>query len=89
MADTAQLYELINWPENDAHDHKLHSSTALATALAMAGVVWSSDSAYYFRYLEPHMSNHAAVERLLEYELELIRTESIDPLGNRFVVACP
>lgn len=67
-------------------DHDLHSSSAIVAALRGIGSVEATDAAYYFRYLEPHLSQPAAGRELLERELALIAAGSIDPLGKRFVV---
>ncbi|WP_051531689.1 class I SAM-dependent methyltransferase [Sphingomonas sp. URHD0057] len=69
------------------HEHPLHSSGAIADALARAGPVEADDSAYYFRYLEADLRSPDAVCRLLEYELEMISADAIEALGKRFVLS--
>jgi SAM-dependent methyltransferase len=68
------------------HEHPLHSSTAIAAALAVIGPVHAEDSACYFRYLEPELRSEDAARRLLDHELELISAGAIDALGKRFVL---
>ena len=67
-------------------DHHLHSSFAIAGALAVMGSVEAADAAYYFRYLEPHLSQSAKAQELLDLELATIAAGFIDALGKRFVV---
>ena len=69
----------------DKHGHVLHSSSAIAEALATPGAVQRSDAAYYFRYLEPELGEQATRE-LLTQELAQIETGAIDALGKRFVL---
>lgn len=69
------------------HEHPLHSSGAIADALARAGPVEAEDSAYYFRYLEADLRSPDAVRRLLDHELEMISAGAIEALGKRFVVS--
>ena len=67
------------------NDHDLHSSSAIADALARHGEVQADDAAYYFRYAEPYLPESAA-EALLEEESKLIAAGTIDPLGRRYVL---
>ena len=69
----------------DDHGHVLHSSSAIAEALARRGTVQQRDAAYYFRYLEAELGEAATCE-LLETEVTLIESEAIDALGKRFVL---
>jgi SAM-dependent methyltransferase len=69
------------------HEHPLHSSGAIADALARAGTVEAEDSASYFRYLEADLRSPDAVRRLLEHELEMISADAIEALGKRFVLS--
>ena len=69
---------------SSSHDHHLHSSSEIRRALGSLGEPTEADSAYYFRYLEPHLTKDEA-ERILRLELALIADNSIDPLGKRFV----
>ena len=71
---------------SSTHDHHLHSSGEIAHGLRRLGRVIETDAAYYFRYLEPCLSDGAA-EALLEHELEMIAAGAIDALGKRFVVS--
>jgi ubiquinone/menaquinone biosynthesis C-methylase UbiE len=75
--------------ESDAHDHDLHPSTAIESALAGEAVTFRCEgAAYYFRYLMPALNDRPGLtEALLEHELELIAADLIDPLGRRYVAA--
>ena len=69
----------------DPHEHRLHSSDAIAEALAKAGAVQRSDAAYYFRYLEAELGEEAT-RTLLADELAQIAAGDVDALGQRYVV---
>ena len=84
-SDAAALMERIA----PTHDHHLHSSAAIQSALEARCQVAATDAAYYFRYLEPWLRDHGAAQRLLEVELEQIEAGAIDPLGRRFVAVPP
>lgn len=66
-------------------DHELHSSAAIAAALARCGRLQRSDAAYYFRYLEAELPR-ATTFTLLRSELAHIEKATIDALGTRFVL---
>lgn len=70
----------------DDHDHDLHSSDAIAASLKRHGAVARSGAAYYFRYVEPELTDARYTEALLADELQQIASERIDPLGQRFVL---
>lgn len=80
------LDELVEKLAPDAHEHELHSSSAIAEALGGFDTI-ATEAAYHFRYLEPHLRQPARAQKLLDQELSLIDAGSIDPLGKRFV-AC-
>jgi SAM-dependent methyltransferase len=89
QADGVLTDQVAKWIDDmvapDHHDHDLHSSQAIATALARAGSLEASDSAYYFRYAEPHLPTHHAAA-LLDEECRAIADGRIHALGRRFVV---
>ena len=66
--DLATLLAKIEPP--DAHEHPLHSSTAIAAAIERRFAVTATDSAYYFRYVEPHLREEGVADWLLDIELE-------------------
>jgi SAM-dependent methyltransferase len=85
-ADGFDLDHVLAKLDFNPHEHGLHASTAIGEALRAFGTIAESDSAYYFRYLEPDLrGGAAAAEALLGHELELIAAGCIDPLGKRFV----
>jgi SAM-dependent methyltransferase len=69
-----------------SHDHHLHSSGAIARELGQDANLRETDAAYYFRYLEPHLTD-ASAEAVLEHELAMIAQGSIDALGKRFIAS--
>lgn len=69
---------------SSSHDHHLHSSGAIARQLGQDANLREADAAYYFRYLEPHLTD-ASAEAVLEHELAMIGQGSIDALGKRFI----
>lgn len=71
---------------SSSHDHHLHSASGIRRALGTLGNVSEADAAYYFRYIEPHVTSDDA-ERVLHLELSLIADGSIDALGKRFVAS--
>jgi len=71
---------------SSAHDHDLHPSGEIARELRQFRRVIETDAAYYFRYLGPHLTDEAA-EALLEHELAMIGSGSIDAPGKRFVAS--
>lgn len=79
------LEAMLSKTAPDGKEHDLHSSTAIAEAIAKVGRAEAEDAAYYFRYLEPELSSRATAA-LLDHELSLIASNAIDPLGRRFVV---
>ncbi|MEO7654716.1 MAG: hypothetical protein ABIS23_03420, partial [Sphingomicrobium sp.] len=56
-----------------------------ARALGLLTAVSESESAYYFRYVEPRLREPGHAAQLLELELDLIELGPIDALGERFV----
>ncbi len=86
LARDASVEAILDRAKPAGHEHELHSSAAIAGALAQAGKVEMQDAAYYFRYVEPDVADDALAKRLLEQELALIRAGAIDALGTRFVV---
>ncbi len=68
------------------HEHELHSSAAIADALAARGRVERSGGAYYFRYVEPDLGSPATADAVLTEELAAIRSGDIDALGQRFIL---
>ena len=68
-------------------EHELHSSAAIAHALAAHGRVERSGAAYYFRYVEPDLGSPATPDAVLADELAAIRSGEIDALGQRFILA--
>jgi SAM-dependent methyltransferase len=81
------LKHTLGKTETVDHEHPLHSSGAIADALARAGPVEAEDSACYFRYLEADLRPPDAVRQLFEHELEMISTHAIEALGKRFVLS--
>jgi len=81
------LDHVLGKTETVDHEHPLHSSGAIADALARAGPVEAEDSACYFRYLEGDIRSPDAVRQLLEHELEMMSANAIDALGKRFVLS--
>jgi len=80
-ADRDELHAKV--ADHGGH-HDLHGSAAIAASLHRFRNVEARDAAYYFRYLEP-FANKSTAAALLTYELELIDTGIIDPLGKRFI----
>lgn len=84
--DRSDVSDLLEKASPADHDHDLHPSSTIADALAKVGELRREDSAYYFRYLEPDLRCEEKAQELLEQELSLIASGTIDALGKRFVV---
>ncbi len=86
---TAHLAEILDQAGGDPHDHDLHDSTSIRSALeAQAGALRSENAAYYFRYLLRALEPESALApAILDHERTLIAQGLIDPLGRRHVAA--
>ena len=86
-APTDYLRQVLGESEPEAHDHNLHSSAAMATALDLHGRLLSAEpSAYYFRYAMPALDRASGLaEAFLAHERDMIAAGAIDPMGRRFV----
>lgn len=80
------LAAILDRAAPNAHEHELHSSDAIRSALAGRGGVEEPDAAYFFRYLEPEFVASEAAQAFLDQELSLISSGTLDALGKRFVM---
>lgn len=86
LREGVELDHVLAKIDLSGNEHELHASTAIGAALSGFAHVAESDSACYFRYLEPEFAaRETASAGLLRHELELIAAGCIDPLGKRWV----
>lgn len=83
---TANVAAILDRARPADPEHELHSSEAIAAALAAHGEVDEADAAYYFRYVEPELASSEAAAAVLDEELARIGNGTIDALGKRFIL---
>ncbi len=86
LLSEADMAAIVDRTRPAGHEHELHSSAAIADALAAHGRVERSRAAYYFRYVEPDLGSPATADAVLAEELAAIRSGDIDALGQRFIL---